>query len=97
MKAVEIRNHFLSVADWVAPEKTVDQFILGDPQKEVKTTLVTWISNFSAVRTAVEGRFDMLITHEPTFWEHSNEEENMESSETALKKKKFIEQSGRRP
>ena len=34
MKAVDMRNHFIGLADWVDPDQTVDRIILGDPEAE---------------------------------------------------------------
>jgi len=31
MKVTDILEHFLSRADWIAPDKTVDRVIAGDP------------------------------------------------------------------
>ncbi len=94
MKAIDIRNHFIGLADWVDPNHTVDQIIIGDPHAEIHDILVTWISSFEAVRAAVERGFDMLMTHEPTFWVHSGEIDNMEQSEIGLAKRRFIEENG---
>ena len=94
MKAIEINRHFLEQADWVDPERTVDRVIVGDPEKEVRRVLVTWIASFPAVRRAVEHGFDLLMTHEPTFWVHANELANIEDSAIASAKRGFIEDSG---
>ena len=94
MKASEIREHFVSQADWVDPQKTVDRIIVGDPDKEIRRVLVTWISSFQAVRTAVQRGVDMLVTHEPTFWVHAGELETMADGDIEKVKKQFIEQSG---
>jgi len=94
MKAIEINRHFLSLATWVDPGKTVDRVIVGDPDKEIRRILVTWISSFAAVRVAVERGVDLLMTHEPTFYVHANELEKMDASELAVAKKRFIEEHG---
>jgi len=95
MKAVEMLHHFLSLADWVKPEDTVDRIILGDPEAEIRRVAVTWISSFDALRWAVARGADMLITHEPTFWRHRDELE-MIGDKYALgpRKRKFIEDNG---
>ena len=93
MKAIDIRNHFIRLADWVDPNHTADRIILGDPDTEIHSVLVTWISSFYAVRVAVERGFDMLMTHEATFWDN-DERHNMERLEIGLIKKRFIEKSG---
>ena len=73
MKVKDILEHFISRADWVNPENTVDRVIIGDPEKDVKRCLVTWMPGFSAVRHAVEESYDLLLCHEPTFWNHKND------------------------
>lgn len=94
MKAIEIVEHFLSRADWVDPNQTVDRVIAGDPEKEVRTVLVTWISSLDAVCDAIARGFDMLMTHEPTFYDHLDKEEAREQSEVAREKKQLIEENG---
>ncbi len=101
MKANEILNHFLSLADWFDKTATVDRIIMGDPQKDVNKILVTWMSTLQAVEYAVEHGFDMIMTHEPTFWIHSHELENMKDWEAdhvkrkaAEEKKRLIEENG---
>ncbi len=94
MKAKEIREHFVSQAPWVDLEKTVDRVIIGDPDKEVRRVLVTWISSFEAVRRAVAGGFDMLMTHEPTFYVHANELPQADASPVGCQKRRSLEQSG---
>jgi len=94
VKAVDVNRHFLSQADWVDAAKTVDRVVVGDPQKEVRRVLVTWIASLGAVRAAIERGIDMLMTHEPTFWVHANELEMMETSRIASAKWHAIQQSG---
>ena len=94
MEAIEINRHFLEQADWVDPARTVDRVIIGDPEKQVRRVLVTWIASFDAVRAADAGGFDLLMTHEPTFWVHAQELEHIEDSAIARSKRHFIEESG---
>lgn len=101
MRAKEILEHFLSRAPWVERVNTVDRIILGDPDREIKRVLVTWMSTLPAVRYAIENGFDMLMTHEPTFWIHANEIETLDrggDSESRLAaaavKRRIIEESG---
>lgn len=101
MKAIDILNHFLSLASWVDEKNTVDRIIIGDPEKDVKKALVTWMSTMQAVRHAADNGFDMIMTHEPTFWIHSHEQETMygwepdhEKRDAAFEKKKLIDENG---
>lgn len=101
MKAIDILNHFLSLAHWVDRSSTVDRIIAGDPEKEVKKVLVTWMSTMDAVKYAVAQGYDMIMTHEPTFWIHSTELETMAvweaghiKKKAADEKKRLIEENG---
>jgi putative NIF3 family GTP cyclohydrolase 1 type 2 len=94
MKAIDLLEHFLSRADWVDRDNTVDKIIVGDPDKEVGTAVVTWISSFAAVRAAVDRGVDALITHEPTFYSHRNEMDAINDSDISRQKKSFLDQSG---
>ncbi len=97
MKAIDILEHFLSRAPWVDRDKTVDRVIIGDPDKEVARVLVTWIPSFDAVRAAIEGGYDMLMAHEPTFYDHLDHRHNLEgraSTEIGAQKKAVIDGAG---
>lgn len=83
------------------PENTVDKIIIGDTGKDVKKVLVTWISSMSSIKAAISGGYDAVITHEPTFYMHSDELENLNALEdgsfmkdAGLMKKKLIDNSG---
>jgi len=94
MKASEILHHFLSQADWIQPERTVDKIIVGDPDREVQRILVSWISSLKSLKVAVDKKVDMFITHEPTFYEHANELEAIDRTTFGPEKKRFIEEAG---
>jgi len=94
MKAIEINQHFLSKAPWVTPGKTVDRIIAGDPEKDVRRCAVTWISSLSACRAAVERGADLLITHEPTFYDHWDQDDVDEELEGVRRKRAFLEETG---
>jgi len=97
MKAKEIHQFFLNLAPWIDGNKTLDKIIIGNPEKEINKVLISWMSTKSAVEYAVENKFDMLITHECTFWIHENELENLDKwgktfdkYEAAEEKRQFI-------
>ncbi|HHY83473.1 MAG TPA: hypothetical protein GX505_12485 [Clostridiales bacterium] len=87
MKASEILNHFLGLADWVDRSNTVDKIIIGDPEKEISRILVSLYVDRKAIKHAIDNGFDMIITHEPTFWFHANEVENVLGMEDGPRKK----------
>ena len=70
MKVKDINEHFLSRAPWVNRANTVDRIKAGDPDKEVARCAVAWIPSLEAIRRAVEMGVDLLVCHEPTFYDH---------------------------
>lgn len=70
MKAIEILEHFLSRAPWVDRETTVDRIIAGDGELDFDRCMVTWMPSFEVLRAMVERDVQLLICHEPTFWDH---------------------------
>ncbi len=70
MKVSEILQHFLDRADWVDHSNTVDRVIVGDPGKDVDRGLVTWMPNMKALHYAAQNGYELIICHEPTFWNH---------------------------
>ena len=73
MKASDILDHFLSRADWVDPDTTVDRVIVGDPDADFARCMVTWMPSSKALRYMVHKDIRLLICHEPTFWNHSDD------------------------
>ena len=91
MKAIDINKHLLALADWVNPETTCDKIIIGNPEKEISRALVTWISSYDAIRHAAQNGYDIVITHEPTFWESPDDLSEMMDKDAGIAKKKYIE------
>jgi len=67
MKAKEILDHFKSKGTWVDWNRTVDQFLFGDPETEVRGIAVSWMPTLSNLEKAVEAECNIYITHEPLF------------------------------
>lgn len=91
MIVTDILEHFLTRSTWVNPEKTVDRVIAGDPDKDVDRGLVTWMPNMKALRYAVDKGYELIICHEPTFWNHLDD--IPEASPRTKDKVDFIEEN----
>lgn len=92
MKVKEILEHFLARAEWVVRDKTVDRVIAGDPEKDINRCMATWMPSFSAIRTAVDRGMELLICHEPTFWDHWDKDPGC--NPRCSEKLRFIEKHG---
>ena len=74
-----------------ASENTCDTVKAGNAEKELKKVGVTMFATVDTVRAAMEWGADMLIVHEPTYYEHM---ENYIPCEVVDRKKALIEESG---
>lgn len=51
-------------------ERTVDEFLAGDPDAEVRGVAVTMMATFDVLRDAAERGLDLVVTHEPLYFDH---------------------------
>jgi len=58
---------------WVNWGNTVDTFKSGDPTTEVRGVAVGWMGYTWALQRALELDCNMFITHEPTYYNHHNQ------------------------
>lgn len=73
MTAKELLQELMSWAvDPVDKATTVDTFKAGDPDKEVRCVAVTMTATSAVIRRAMAMGADMLIVHEPTFYNNDD-------------------------
>lgn len=71
MKAMELLSYFHSLnGGWVNQANTVDTFKAGDQQAEVRGIAVGWMSYNWALERALELGCNVFVTHEPTYYDH---------------------------
>ena len=70
MRARDFREHCKQVAHWVDWEKTVDQFMGGDPDAEVRGIATTWLATNARLREAASLGLNFVIAHEGAFYPH---------------------------
>jgi putative NIF3 family GTP cyclohydrolase 1 type 2 len=68
ISAAELQKFLVSLTK--LKPKTVDRFIIGDPDTTIKKIGTCWMSDWKTCRKAVESGVNVLITHEPTFYTH---------------------------
>jgi putative NIF3 family GTP cyclohydrolase 1 type 2 len=95
LNAWDVQNHLNSLnGGWVNPELTVDTFKSGDPTKELTGIAVAWMSYTEAIQRALDLNCNLLITHEPTYYDHWDKDESVFRFPQAQAKKALIEKSG---
>ena len=89
MKAKELLKAMLDWAD--APvEDTVDCFKIGDPEKEIKKVATCFIATPEVIKAAHAWGADLLVTHEPTFYDHRDHMNNIPDEPIMQKKKALL-------
>ena len=90
----QIRDYLLKNSPWVDANNTVDTVKCGDPQRPVKKAGVAWFPSIWDIRAAISAGCDLLIVHEPTFWEHSAAEQRWRNRGPGIAKSKALAESG---
>ncbi|MCQ2471232.1 MAG: Nif3-like dinuclear metal center hexameric protein [Clostridia bacterium] len=92
MKCNDVINEIKSWASVeIDPTKTCDTIKCGDGEKEVSKIAISMFATPDVVNDAVNWGADMLIVHEPVYYEHMDK--NIDSF-IGEEKKKFLEKSG---
>jgi len=75
--------------------ETVDTFKAGNPETRVTGIAVTMMATLDVLQRAAAKGENLVITHEPTFYNHLDRPERMEESDAVWKEKReFIEKNG---
>jgi len=94
-KAVEIKDYLWSLdRGWMDFDKTVDVFKAGDPSTVVKGIAVGWMPYEWAIRKALELGCNMFVTHEPTYYDHWDKNQDVFRFDGARRKRELVEKSG---
>jgi len=75
--------------------ETVDTFKAGNPETRVMGVAVTMMATLDVLQRAAAKGQNLIITHEPTFYNHLDRPEGMDESDAVWKQKRaFIEKNG---
>ena len=69
MKAIHINERLNGLIENLRTD-TVDRVIYGDPEREVTGIAVAWMPYLETIRETGRLEANVLITHEPTFYDH---------------------------
>ncbi len=78
------------------PQDTVDTFKAGDPDKPITGIAVTMMATYDVLERAAASGKNLIITHEPTFYNHRDETANLTQANDPVlaAKQDFIEKHG---
>ncbi|MFC4104085.1 Nif3-like dinuclear metal center hexameric protein [Paenibacillus xanthanilyticus] len=75
-------------------DQTVDTLKSGSPDKPVRKVAVAMTATFAIIKQAVDTGADLIIAHEPTFYNHLDETSWLEGDPVYEKKRELIESTG---
>lgn len=90
MKAIELAN-ILCGSDRLTATGTADTFKIGDPERELTRVALCFIATPNLIKEAAAWGAEMIITHEPTFYQHWDE---MTPYKFAAAKKELLKKTG---
>jgi putative NIF3 family GTP cyclohydrolase 1 type 2 len=78
--------------EWSA--ETVDTFKAGNPDRKVTGIATTFIATMDVLKRAKVLNCNLIITHEPTFYNHQDETSHLKNDPVYQAKLKYIEDNG---
>ena len=64
----EIRDHIFGIANWVDPQKTVDQITYGEENQQVRKIGLGWVPCSQNLEAAAADGCELFISHETFFY-----------------------------
>ena len=102
MKAYELHNYLISLKirektlDDILPRYNileVDRITYGDPYREIEGVTVCWMPYVETILRAKELVANVLVAHEPTFYDHWDLEGSFHDTSAIEKKKRILDES----
>ncbi|MCY4232383.1 MAG: Nif3-like dinuclear metal center hexameric protein [Bacteroidetes bacterium] len=90
----DVINLIMDETTHIQMESTVDTIKSGDPTQPVRAIFTTFMATQSIIDYAVRQGVNLIITHEPTFYNHLDETQWLENNQVYQKKRKTLEENG---
>src|SRR5437868_5511051 len=71
--------------------ETVDILKLGDPQQQVTGIAVTFLATYSVIQQAIAQNANLIIAHEPLFYNHLDEVGWLENDSVYQAKRQLLQ------
>lgn len=92
--ARQVVEHILADLSVEPMEETVDTFKAGDPDAPVAGIATTFMATLDVLERAADKGVDLVITHEPTFYDHQDETDWLEGDPVVAAKRCCIDENG---
>lgn len=93
MKVREIADRIVAACNIPPLEKTCDLLITGDWDCETTGIVTTFMATVDVICDAVAKGANLIITHEPTYFTHSDQTDWLQEDPTYLRKQRLIEEN----
>ncbi len=90
----EIINKLSAFHPAVDEVHTCDTVKCGDPSRECSGIVVTCFASVEVIRKTIELGANLIITHEPLFWNHEDKTDWLAASEVFSEKKRLLDSHG---
>lgn len=94
MKIQAILDRIIASVPGAPFPKTVDTLKIGDPSAECTGIVVTFLATVEVIEQAAALGANLIITHEPTFYSHFDEDKGIESDSVVLAKRRLLDSHG---
>ena len=95
MRAIDVNRHLNNlIPDLDLKGKTVDRVIYGDPEREVAGIAVAWMPYRATIERARDLGTNLLVVHEPTFYDHWDLDGKLADIPASDEKKQLIDEAG---
>ena len=74
-------------------EETVDTFKSGDPSQDVTGIVTTFLASYEVIQRAIDLGANLIITHEPTYYNHLDEVDWLKSDPVYQAKRRLIDEN----
>jgi hypothetical protein len=88
--AVDIIDKIIAKTEAAKIPNTVDIIKEGDPQTPVQGIVTTMFGTMKVLRKAVEMNCNLIIVHEPLYYNHLDQTKQFQNDPVFLEKQKFI-------
>ncbi len=90
LTAAEVMQRVITATGAVPPVGTVDTLKAGDPNTVVTGIVTTFMDTYSVLEQAVASHQNLIITHEPTFYNHPDDQAPLAADPVQQQKLTYI-------
>jgi len=90
LTAAEVMQRVIAATGATPPANTVDTLKAGDPNTAVTGIVTTFMDTYSVLEKAVASGKNLIITHEPTFYNHLDDQSPLAADPVQQQKLAYI-------